>query len=89
MLKGIIKSWISKDKKKGNESNNCRQKTTLVDWATRTPLETGGKLRCPRRMGSSYSTSATRCVTVKWHEYHLLCKSSSTPVFVNQYKQHK
>jgi hypothetical protein len=22
---------ISKDKKKGNESNNCRQKTTLVD----------------------------------------------------------
>jgi hypothetical protein len=34
------------------------------DRVTRTPLKTGGELRCSRRVSSSYSTSGTRCVNL-------------------------
>jgi hypothetical protein len=34
------------------------------DRETRTPLKTGGELRCSGRVNSSCSTSDTRCVNV-------------------------
>jgi hypothetical protein len=37
-------------------------------------------LRC------AFSTNDTRCVTVEWHEHHLICKSCRTPYYVNKYK---
>jgi hypothetical protein len=51
---------------KMTESNNDLQKTTqkTKDWATRTPLKTGGELGCSGRVSSSWSTSGTRRDTV-------------------------
>jgi hypothetical protein len=48
---------------------NITQKTK--DRATRTPLKTGGELRCYRRVSSSCSTCDTRRATAKRHEHHL------------------
>ena len=49
-----------------NLTNKGRHNTTqkTKDRATRTPLKTGGKLRCSERVDSSCSTSGTRGVTL-------------------------
>jgi hypothetical protein len=49
-----------KDKRTNNDLQNITH--TTKDWATRTPLKTGGELRCSGGVGSYYSTSGTRCV---------------------------
>jgi len=51
-------------KKKYKRTNNDLQNTTLKnkDRATRTPLKTGGELRCSGRESSSCSISGTRRV---------------------------
>jgi hypothetical protein len=41
---------------------NITQKTK--DWETWTPRKTGSELGCSGRVGSSYSTSGTCCVTI-------------------------
>ena len=53
-------------KRTNNDLQNITHKTK--DRVTRTPLETGGELRCPGRVGSSCSTSDVRvaklyCIT--------------------------
>ena len=58
-------------KRKNNELLNTTEKTE--DRVTRTPLETGGELRCSGRVSSSCSTRGTRRVnlvtnSVKNHE---------------------
>jgi hypothetical protein len=44
------------------------------DRVTRTPLKTGGELRCSRRVGSSCSTSGT-------HRVNLVTNISVAPVY--------
>ena len=50
------------DKRTNNDLQNTTQKTSIR--ATRTPLKTGGELRCSGRVGSSCSTSDSRRVTL-------------------------
>ena len=49
-----------KDKRTNNDLQNITH--TAKDLETRTPLKTRGELRCFGGVGSSYSTSGTRCV---------------------------
>ena len=53
------KEKVQKDKQ---PSTKHTQKTK--DQVTRTPLKTGGELRCSGRVSSSYSTSGTRRVNI-------------------------
>jgi hypothetical protein len=64
----VIRIHISKknrqhtDQKAKQRSTKQTHKTT--DRVTRTPLSTGGELRCSGRISSSCSTSDTRCVNL-------------------------
>ena len=70
--KGIIRIRKSKKnrhngKKKNNRrTNNDQQSTTqkTKDRVTRTPIKTGGELRCSGRVGGSCSTSYNRRATL-------------------------
>ena len=69
--KGIIRIRKSKkNRHNGNKNkrrtNNDQQSTTqkTKDRVTRTPLKTGGELRCSGRVGSSCSTSYNRRATL-------------------------
>ena len=53
---------MDKRKKTNNDLQNSTHKAN--DQDTRTPLKTGGELRCPGRVGSSCSASGTRCVNL-------------------------
>ena len=50
-------------KEKGQQRSTKHTHKTK-DRVTRTPLKTGGKLRCSERVGSSCPTSGTRCVNL-------------------------
>ena len=52
-----------KDKMANNDLQNSTHKTK--DRVTRTPLKTGGELRCSGRVGSSSLTSGTRRAHVR------------------------
>jgi hypothetical protein len=58
--------WAKKDKRTNNDLQNITHKTK--DRVTRTPLKTGGELRCSGRVSSSCSTSGTRCVNLVTNE---------------------
>jgi hypothetical protein len=85
--KGVIRSHKSKDrqhngqKKKNQRTNNDLQNITqkTKDQATWTSLKTGSELGCSGKVGSSWSTSDTCPVTVKWQEHKLKWKSCWTP----------
>jgi hypothetical protein len=70
--KGAIRIHISKknrqhkgQQKKYKRTNNDQQNTyETKDRVTRTPLKTGGELRCSGRVSSFYSTSDTRRVNL-------------------------
>ena len=71
--KGVIRIRISKknrqhngQKKKYKRTNNDLQNIHIKtkDRITRTPLKTGGELRCSGRVGSSCSTSGTHRVNL-------------------------
>ena len=50
---------LKRDKRTNNNLQNTTHKTK--DRVTRTPLKTGGELRCPRRVSSSsYSVNLVR-----------------------------
>ena len=68
------------DKGTNNNLNNTIQKTK--DYSTN-PTKTGYELMCSSKVNTSYSTSATRRVTVKQHNHHVIWKSCWTPVCVN------
>jgi len=53
------KQKVQKDKQRYTKHTH-----ETKDWVTRTPLKTGGELRCSGRVGSSYSTSGTRHVNL-------------------------
>ena len=73
-IKGAIRNRISKkngqhngEKKKYKRTNNDRRNVYTYktkDRVTRTPLKTGGELRCSERVCSSCSTSGTRRVNL-------------------------
>ena len=65
---------------KQRSTKNITQKTK--DRATRTPIKTGDELGCSRRVNSSCSTCDNRCVTVKWHEHHVIWKSCHIPLTI-------
>jgi len=48
---------MKKDKTTNNDLQNTTQKTK--DWATRTPLKTGGELRCSGRVRSTGTICGT------------------------------
>ena len=63
---------IQKDKRTNNDLQNIQ--ITYKDRVTRTPLWTGGELRCSERASSFCLTSDTRCVSlvtnpVETHEW--------------------
>ena len=55
---------VQKDKQRSTKHTH-----TTKDRVTRTPLKTGGELRCSGRVGSSYSTSDT--IAPLLHDYLL------------------
>ena len=55
-------TMVKSDKMKNNNLQNITQKTK--DRATRTPLKTGGDLRCSGRVSSFGSTCDIRCATL-------------------------
>ena len=54
------KEKVQKDKQRYTKHTH-----KIKDRVTRTPLKTGGELRCSGRVSSSCSTSGTRCVNLK------------------------
>jgi hypothetical protein len=72
---------IKRDKKTNNDLQNNTHKTK--DRVTRTPLKTGGELRCSGRVRNSCSTSGNRRVNAKRHWYQLIWRSCVMPVYVN------
>ena len=68
----VIRIRISKKNRQHNDqkkiykkTNNDQQNTYKIkDRVTRTPLKTGGELRCSGRVGGSCSTSETRRVNL-------------------------
>jgi hypothetical protein len=52
----------SKEKGQKYKQRSTKHAYKTKDRVTRTPLKTGGKLRCSGRVGSSCSTSGTRRV---------------------------
>jgi hypothetical protein len=58
---------MAKRKRTNNDPQSTTQKTK--GRATRIPLKTGGELGCSGRVGNSYSTSGTHCVTLKFDCY--------------------
>ena len=49
---------------KKNKKRSTKHTYKTKDRITRTPLKTGGELRCSARVGTSCSTSDTRCVNL-------------------------
>jgi len=64
--KGVIR--IQKDKQRSTKHTHKAK-----DRVTRTPLKTGGELRCAGRMSSSCSTSGTRRGKSLLQEEHIRC----------------
>jgi len=68
--KGVIKIRISKKYRQHNgQMKKYKQRSTKLtyktnDRVTRSPLKTGGELRCSGRVSSSCSTSGTRHVNL-------------------------
>ena len=66
--KGVIRICVSKKNRQHNGQKKINKRTNndykhtykIKDRVTRTPLKTGGELRCSGRIGSSFSTSDTR-----------------------------
>ena len=86
--KGVIRIRISEKNKQHNGQKKKVQKNKqrstkhthkTKDRISRTPLKTGGELRWFRMVGSSCSTSGTRCVLCsclqKWHGKYLYLSS--------------
>jgi hypothetical protein len=48
-----------KEKVQKNKQRSTKHTHKTKDWTTQTPIKTGGKLRCSRRVSSSCSTSCT------------------------------
>jgi hypothetical protein len=67
---GVIRMRKSKkDRRHNGQKKKDRQRSSKYthktkDWVTRTPLKTGGELRCSGRVSSSCSTSGTRRVNL-------------------------
>ena len=53
-----------KEKVQKDKQRSTRYTYKTKDRVTRTPLKTGGELRCSGRVSSSCSTSDTRCVNI-------------------------
>ena len=70
--KVVIRILISKSRRHNGQKKKRqkdKQRSTkhvhkIKDRVTRTPLKTGGKLRCSRRVSSSCSASGTRRVNL-------------------------
>jgi hypothetical protein len=65
--KRVIRIRISKNKQHNGQKKKYKKRSTkqshkTKDRETRTPLKTGGELRCSVRVNSSCSTSCTRSV---------------------------
>jgi hypothetical protein len=73
-LTGILWERYSKRKRTNNDLQNITQNTE--DWATRTPLKTGGESRCSGRVISFCSTFNTRRFTVKRHEHQEIIRGT-------------
>ena len=76
--KGVIRIRISKNrqysgqKKKKvlrNKRRSTKHRHITKDCVTRTPIKTGGELRCSGRVGSSCSTSSIRRVILSKYHY--------------------
>ena len=60
MAKRSTDNTMAKRKETNNDLHNTTEKTK--DWATQTPLNSGGNLRCSERVNNSCSTSGIRRV---------------------------
>jgi hypothetical protein len=73
-------------KKVQNDKQRPKKHTYKVkDRVTRTPLKTGGEVRCSRRVSNSYSTSDTRHVNLTTnpvisHQWGMCCRQYFVPV---------
>ena len=72
---------MKEDKGINNDLQNITHQNKVR--VTRTPLKSGGELRCSGRVSSSSSTCITRGVTIKRYKLHLIWKLSRTLVCVN------
>jgi len=82
--KWVIKSCNLKDRQyNGQQKKAQKDKWRSIKHYTELKIETHrGELTRFWRVSSSCSTSATRRVTAKWHEYYLSWKACWTPVYV-------
>jgi hypothetical protein len=55
---------MAKGKRTKGQTTIYKNTHKTEDRVTLTPLKTGGELRCSGRVGSSCSTSGTRCVSL-------------------------
>jgi len=63
MEEGQTTQW-PKEKVQKDKQRSTKHPHKTKDRVTRTPLKTGGELRCSGRVSSSYSTSGTRRVNL-------------------------
>ena len=65
---------MAKEKVQKNKQRSTKHIYKTKDRVTRTPLKTGGELRCSRRVGSSCFTSDTHLRQVEHiHGYLHIC----------------
>ena len=76
--KGVIRIRISKNRQQWSKANVQKDKQRFTKHThkakyrvTRTPLKTGGELRCSGRVSSCRSTSAIDCFRICL--YHVIC----------------
>ena len=53
-----------REKEQKDKQRSTKHTHKTKDWVTRTPLKIRGELRCSGKVGSSCSTSGTRCVNL-------------------------
>ena len=68
-IKGVIRIRKSKDRQHNSQKKKDKQQSTkhthkTKDWVTRTPLKTGGELKCSGRISSYCSTSGIHRVNL-------------------------
>jgi hypothetical protein len=59
-----------KEKVQKDKQRSTKHTYKTKDRVTRTPLKTGGELRCPGRVSSSCSTSGTRNLQIQYSYLH-------------------
>jgi hypothetical protein len=76
----MAKRQKTKDKNETQWSTKTLHRNIMIEQCEHPKKYILGRTQVLWKVSISCSTSGIRCVTTKWHEYHLIWKSCSTPL---------